>query len=94
MQTCKDMPTGLNPAESEAVIGADDPDGAGAREAAQALVPEVAGDTDDRDWRSRSALPEAPPGSVAPGDAPRRAPVEPSAKVCTGRMSDPSLRMN
>ncbi len=27
-----DMPAGLNPAESEAVIGADDPDGAGARE--------------------------------------------------------------
>jgi hypothetical protein len=75
------MPAGLNPAESEAVIGADDPDGAGAREAAQSLVPEIAGDTDDRDWRSRSALPEAPPGSVVPLDAPRRPPMEPSAKV-------------
>ena len=81
-QACTGMPAGLNPAESEAVIGADDPDGAGAREAAQSLVPEIAGgDTDDRDWRSRSALPEAPPGSVAPSDAPRRPPMEPSAKV-------------
>ena len=51
-------------------------------QAAQSLVPEIAGDTDDRDWRSRSALPEAPPGSGASApDAPRRPPSEPSARV-------------
>ena len=93
-QKYMDMPAGLNPAESEAVIGADDPDGAGAREAAQSLVPEIAGDTDDRDWRSRSALPEAPPGSAAASDGQRRPASEPSAKVLVLQPSAPSLRIH
>ena len=76
VQNCKDMPATLDAAQSECIIGVDDPDGAGAREAAQRLVPEIAVEGDDRDWRSRSALPEAPAGTPAPTETgpPRRAP--------------------
>lgn len=75
-QNCTHMPARLDAAQSECIIAADDPDGAGAREAAQRLVPELAAEGDDRDWRSRSALPEAPAGTPAAAEAgpPRRAP--------------------
>ena len=80
------MPATLDPAQSDCIIGTDDPDGASAREAAQRLVPEIAAEGDDRDWRSRTALPDAPAGTAAPSEAPppRRAPPSDGApKVCS-----------
>jgi len=62
-QKFTDLPVGLEPAHSEAIINKDDPNQEGAREAARDALP-VADDLDDRNWRTRTQLPPAEGGAA------------------------------
>lgn len=62
LQKFTELPVGLEPSHSEAVINKDDPNQQAAREALQNALP-VADDSDDRNWRTRALLPPAADGA-------------------------------
>jgi hypothetical protein len=64
-QKFADLPPGLEPSHSEAIINKDDPNQQAARQAAQSALP-VADDSDDRNWRTRAPLPPAADGAAPP----------------------------
>lgn len=65
LQKFADLPPGLEPSHSEAIINKDDPNQQAARQAAQSALP-VADDSDDRNWRTRAPLPPAADGAAPP----------------------------
>ena len=64
-QKFANLPPGLDPGHSEAIINKDDPNQQGARQAAQSALP-VADDSDDRNWRTRAPQPPAADGAAPP----------------------------
>lgn len=65
LQKFTELPPGLEPSHSEAVINKDDPNQQAAREALQNALP-AADETDDRNWRTRAPLPPAAGGGAPP----------------------------